>query len=523
MIDQKQALLPIGIQNFEELRKGGYHYVDKTDMVWQIANEKKFNFLSRPRRFGKSLLTSTLHYYFEGRKDLFEGLKIMDIEKEWPKCMVFHFDFSGINTAEDLLAHLTDRIKAYEKALDVKEPKTILKDRMFDLMQRGYDETGHQVAVLVDEYDAPLQHTLFDNDEHEGLKNVYRNFFPCFKTGSHLLKCLFLTGIMKFTQLSLFSVLNTVTNLSFDERYATVCGITKNELKREFDAELDWVARKMSKSKDDILNDLKSMYDGYHFVFESEGVFNPYSIINALADKKLGNYWISSGGNQLLSNMLENYGNIDDEFEDTIIDDSTLEESDANSTDLNLFLYQSGYLTIKDYAEGVYTLGFPNEEVRQALYKIVLPNAVAKSSTKVNNSISRIKLALGKLDMETVMQNVEQIVAGTPYAQDNSEKAMENRFQFILKHIFHLCGCRMEEERQMAAGRIDLVAHHPRCIIILELKMTANGGLDAAEDQIIDRSYIKAYKAEPKLLFEVPISFSTQKRMVTGFNVNRIK
>ena len=225
-MDRLNKKLPIGIQNFEELRNGGYHYVDKSDMVWEIANSYKFCFLSRPRRFGKSLLASTLHCYFSGRSDLFQGLKIMELEKEWPKRQVFHFDFSGISTAEKLRNVIEDSIIDYEAELHITEPKSDLSSRMIVLMKEAYYKTGQQVAVLVDEYDAPLQNTLFLKDEQEAMKNIYRDFFPCFKTGSHLLKCLFLTGIMKFTQLSLFSVLNTVVNISFKKEYATFCGIT---------------------------------------------------------------------------------------------------------------------------------------------------------------------------------------------------------------------------------------------------------------------------------------------------------
>jgi len=521
MLERKHKLLPKGIQNFEELRCGGYHYVDKSDMVWDMANTNKFCFLSRPRRFGKSLLASTLHCYFAGRKELFEGLKIMDLERGWPKRQVFHFDFSGISTAKDLSAYINIRISEYEEVYGRKEMYMPLKDRMYDLMQRAYDKTGQQVAVLVDEYDAPLQHTLFIQDEQEALKDVYRDFFPCFKTGRHLLKCLFLTGIMKFTQLSLFSVLNTVVNLSFNKKYATVCGITRNELLQEFDAELDALADEKEISKAEAIAQMEAMYDGYHFHWKGEGVFNPYSVINALSDGDIMNYWISTGGNQMLSSMLQRFGSKEADYEGICIDRLSLEESDANATNVILFLYQAGYLTIKDFDGDVYTLGFPNREVRQALYSIVLPNALAKSEEDVSNCTTRIKTALNKADIETVMENLRAIVAGTPYSQDNSQKALEERFVFILKHILYLCKCELEEERHVAKGRIDLVAHHPKCILVMEMKMDSNGGLAAADEQMTDRHYVNAYMAEKKPVFAVSIEFSSEQRGITSYKINR--
>lgn len=522
-MDRQNIRLPKGIQNFEELRNGGYHYVDKTDMVWEIANTNKFCFLSRPRRFGKSLLTSTLYYYFAGRRDLFQGLKIMELEKEWPKRQVFHFDFSGKSSAEELKNTLQDAIEDYESELGITSPKANLSDRMIALMQCAYKKTGRQVSVLVDEYDAPLQYTIFKPEEHEAVKTVYRSFFPCFKTGSHLLKCLFLTGIMKFTQLSLFSVLNTVINLSFRKEYATICGITKEELVREFDAELEALAKEMSVTKQEAIKEMEAMYDGYHFNRNGEGVFNPYSVINALSDHDIMNYWVSTGGNQMLSSMLERFGNKDTEYEGSVINRLVLEESDSNATDVTLFLYQAGYLTIKDFNGRVYTLGFPNREVRQALYSIVLPNALAKSQVDVSNCTDRMWEALRVLDINAVMSNLQAIIADTPYSLDNNQNALEERFVFIVKHIFYLCGCELEQERHVAKGRIDLVAHHSKCILVMEMKMDTNGGVTAAEEQMANRHYADAYLAEPKSVFAVSMEFSSEQRGMARYQVTKMK
>ena len=523
MMNKQKKRLPLGIQNFEELRSGSYHYVDKTDMVWDIANTYKFCFLSRPRRFGKSLLASTLHCYFAGKKDLFEGLKITELEEEWPKRQVFHFDFSGIDTATQLYNYMNTALASYEKDYPRDSEDIELKDRMYKLMQKAYAQTGMQVAVLVDEYDAPLQHTLFEKDEQEAIKRVYRDFFPCFKTGSHLLKCLFLTGIMKFTQLSLFSVLNTVVNISFKREYATICGITKEELKKAFDSELERLALNQGITKAAAIGEMEAMYDGYHFHWKSEGVFNPFSVINALNECDIMNFWVSSGGNQMLSNMLERFGSKDATYEGCIINRLELEESDANATNVTLFLYQAGYLTIKDFRAGVYTLGFPNREVRQALYEIVLPNAMAKSKAEISNATSRIRMALDSLDIDTVFSNLQSIIAGTPYAQDNSQKALEERFVFIVKHVFYLCDCELEEERHVAKGRIDLVAHHPKCILVFEMKMDTNGGEAAAMQQMADRHYADAYMSAHEPVFTVSMVFSTKQRGMTEYQVRQVR
>jgi len=289
--------LPLGIQGFEEIRKEEYLYVDKTDLAWQIANGNKYNFLSRPRRFGKSLLTSTLKCYFEGRKDLFEGLKIMELEKEWPKRQVFSFDFSGFETADSLFHHIDSRLDDYEMIYGKKERNKTLVDRFIYLMKSAYEKTGQQVAVLVDEYDAPLQHTLFKKEEHEAIVTVYRSFFPALKTAGDYLKCLFLTGITKFTQLSLFSTLNNVSIIGSWQEYATVCGVTQQEILDNFQPELEAMGKANGWTTDETLAKLKTAYDGYRFSSDAapdKMVYNPYSLINALSRKEIGNYWVSS-------------------------------------------------------------------------------------------------------------------------------------------------------------------------------------------------------------------------------------
>jgi len=330
--------LPKGIQNFEDIRKEGYLYVDKTDLVWQIANGDKNNFLSRPRRFGKSLLVDTLQCYFDGRRDLFEGLKIMQLEKSWTKRQVFRFDFSGFNTHADFENYISGRLDEYEQLLG-KGFYNSIGGRMLSLMQKAYEQTGEKVAVLVDEYDSPLQHTLFDEQEHKGIVQVYHSFFPSFKTGEKYLKCLFLTGITKFTQLSLFSTLNNVSILSAWPEYATVCGITQQEIIDNFMPELQRLGERNGWTIEETLEELKDMYDGYHFSCDLEqGVYNPFSLINALADSRLSAYWFLSGGSSLLNELLRRADMEQEQLDGCTIDKDTLDMADVTLDNIPLRL-----------------------------------------------------------------------------------------------------------------------------------------------------------------------------------------
>ena len=333
MVKTNNRRLPVGIQSFEEMRKEGYLYVDKTDIIWQLANEgKKYNYLSRPRRFGKSVLVDTLEAYFMGKKELFEGLKIMEMEKEWVKRTAVRFK---------------------------------------NIIEGAYSKTGQQVAILIDEYDSPLQHS-WKTPQHEACTSIYREVFAILKANDKYEKFVFITGITKFTQISLFSVLNNLSNISFDPEYAAICGITKEEVLRDFKPEINKLAEYEGWTFDEAIAQLAAYYDGYHFSRRNMvDVFNPFSLINALADSDLKNYWASSGATSLLPKFVDDMEIKMKNFEDCPIDSDTLETSDVTGGGAELFLYQSGYLTIKSYTEGIYMLGIPNHEVRKALYKIV--------------------------------------------------------------------------------------------------------------------------------------------------------
>ena len=505
--------LPLGIQNFEELRTGNYLYVDKTDMVWEIANGDKYNFLSRPRRFGKSLLTSTLQCYFEGKKELFEGLKIMDLEKDWVKRPVIHFSMNlGGSDAETLRQYIDDTLTKYEAIYGKSPTEVNINNRFTGVIERAYKQSGVQIAVLVDEYDAPLQHS-YKTDRHEKCRNLYRDFFTGLKDYGYCIKCVFLTGITKFTQISLFSVLNTLTNISFYNSYATICGITTEELQNNLGNQLQEFATRKNWTIAQTIQELKDMYDGYHFSESLKGVFNPYSVICALKEQRLRPYWIASGATEMLPKMLTNFEKDVEQLDGSYIDMDFIETADISTDNPKLFLYQSGYLTIKGVIGDQYELGFPNREVKKALFELVIPNMLSSNHETTSNTIQKLKSSMTIGDTESAMLCLKQLIANTPYSTQKKENfVFEEHFRFIAKNLFYICGFKVEEEKQVAGGRIDLVIETYNMIYVLELKMSDNGGTNAATSQIESRHYADAYAASNKKVVCIALVFDKDNR-----------
>ncbi len=342
------------------------------------TGEKKYNYLSRPRRFGKSVLVDTLQAYFEGRKELFEGLKIMDLETRWLQHPVIRLDMSRAgSTAYELNAYLNQAFKEYEQKYGIEAtPSDSLSNRFDAIIQSAFKQTGQQVAILVDEYDSPLQHS-WKTPHHEECTTIYRNVFAILKADDKYEQFVFITGITKFTQISLFSVLNKLSNISFEPEYAAICGITKEELQNNFKPEIEKLADYEDWTFEEAVAQLQAYYDGYHFSRKNMvDVFNPFSLINALSDSDLKNYWASSGATSLLPKFVNDMEIKLGDFNPCTMLRQTIETSDVTGGGAELFLYQSGYLTIKDYQMGIYILGFPNYEVQQALYEMVLPENI---------------------------------------------------------------------------------------------------------------------------------------------------
>ena len=501
--------LPVGIQSFEKIREGGYLYVDKTDIIWQLANrEKTYNYLSRPRRFGKSVLVDTLEAYFLGKKELFEGLKIMQMETEWVKRPVIRLDMSRAGAApESVRSYLDNAFNQLESEYDIAvRQDSSLADRFDAIIQTAYNKTGLQVAVLIDEYDSPLQHS-WKTPQHEACTAVYREVFAILKADDKYEKFVFITGITKFTQISLFSVLNNLSNISFEPNYAAICGITKEEVLRDFKPEINKLAEYEGWTFDEAVAQLTAYYDGYHFSRRNMvDVFNPFSLINALADSKLKNYWASSGATSMLPKFVDNTELKLRNFDPCTILRQTIETSDVTGGGAELFLYQSGYLTIKGYQMGVYILGFPNSEVRQALYETVLPALTLRGNSDIQSIQSDLLLAIQLGNLPEAMKCLKALIADVPYSNKKlASMDMEERYRLIMSTIFNAIGCRVEVEKMIATGRIDMVVETTQYIYVLELKLSDNGGVDAAAEQIRAKQYAEPFKADKRKVIALAI------------------
>ena len=509
MVEINDRKLPVGIQSFEKIRKDGYLYVDKTDIIWQLANRNKtYNYLSRPRRFGKSVLVDTLEAYFMGKKELFEGLKIMQMETEWVKRPVIRLDMSRAGAEpETLRSYLNNIFRQYEGEYSlVPDPADSLADRFNAIIVGAYKQTGQQVVILIDEYDSPLQHS-WKTPHHEACTAVYREVFAILKADDKYEKFVFITGITKFTQISLFSVLNNLSNISFEPEYAAICGITKEEVLRDFKPEINKLAEYEDWTFDEAVAQLTAYYDGYHFSRRNMvDVFNPFSLINALADSDLKNYWASSGATSLLPKFVDDMELKLGNFDPCTILRQTIETSDVTGGGAELFLYQSGYLTIKDYQMGVYILGFPNSEVRQALYETVLPALTLRSNGDIQSTQSGLFLALQLGNLPEAMKCLKALIADVPYSNKKlASMDMEERYRLIMSTIFNAIGCRVEVEKMIATGRIDMVVETTNFIYVLELKLSNNGGVDAATEQMKAKQYAEPFKADKRKVIALAI------------------
>ena len=507
--DKNRRKLPAGIQSFKEIREKGYVYVDKTDLVWNMVNNGfKYSYLSRPRRFGKSVLVDTLQAYFEGRKDLFEGLKIMQLEDDWTQRPVIRLDMSrGGATAETIRSYLDIRFGEYEDMYGITPKATAqLADRFHAIITTAHEKAGAQVAILIDEYDSPLQHS-WKTPDHEACTGVYREVFAILKADDEYEYFVFITGITKFTQISLFSALNNLTNVSFLPENAAICGITEQEISDNFKEEMEELAERNEWTLQQAHDNLKEYYDGYHFCRNNMiDVYNPFSLINALYTKELNNFWASSGATSLLPKFVSNADIRLQDFEDCMILRNTLEMSDVTGGGAELFLYQTGYLTIKSYEDGVYHLGFPNAEVKQALYECVLPALTMKKEADVQSLQAQLRLHLLYHDTAKAMKALKALIADVPYSNKKlASMDMEERYRLIISTILNAIGLKVEVEHMLATGRIDLLVHTSRYIYVIELKLQKNGGKEAGIQQIISNQYLEPFRADKRQVIGLAI------------------
>ena len=517
---------PIGIQTFSEIKKEGYVYVDKTDLVWKVAHYAKYIFLSRPRRFGKSLLTTTLDSYFQGRKDLFEGLKIIELEKEWEAYPVIHVDLSAAKrqpSADDLRRVLVLLLEPLAEKYGKKENEKSPGDVLRGLIHRAFEQTGKQVAVIIDEYDAPLLDRLHDSELLDQLRDVMQEFYVQLKANEAMIKFCFITGITKFSQLSIFSTINNLTNVSMSPEFATICGITDEELTTVLAEDIDRLAKEYGCSSEVMHEKLKLQYDGYHFSGNSKGVYNPFSLLKAFQQKELGNYWFESGTPTFLIRKMQEFRTDITAMDDIKVPSMAFDRpTEAMTTALPL-LYQSGYLTIKDYDREsmLYRLSIPNQEVRIGFTDGLLPTYIGLESSDVQTGFAlKFWRALKQDDINMAMKEMQAYLAGLPYIEGFKKKLaevsnVEGFYEWTFYLVFSMLNVYVKTQVKCARGRIDMVVHMPDTIYVFELKV--DGSAQQALEQIDDKGYAIQYQTDGRKVVKAGVSFSSETKTIDNW------
>ena len=511
-------MYPIGIQNFESIRQGGFAYVDKTELIYRLASTGKYYFLSRPRRFGKSLLVSTMETYFLGKKELFKGLAIEKLEKDWTEYPVLHLDLSGkeYNAIEDLDVTLDQHLSAWESALCTHKRYPMADARFKDIIDTAYEKTGKPVVILIDEYDKPLLDTAGNEPLRDAIRSRLQGFYSVMKTRDGKIRFGFLTGITKLGKLSIFSGLNNLNDISMNFRYADICGISENDLHTYFDESVQEMADANGMTKEECYAKLKDYYDGYHFSRNSPDIYNPFSLLSSLYQQEFRDYWYETGTPTFVVKALKR-----GQFN---LEDLTLEGVpafvlggvNADDSDPVPVLYQSGYLTIKSYDNQSmeYTLKYPNQEVErgfmQGLANIYVPSARYNSPFAVRKFADDFK----KGDAEGLMKRFDACFADADYEiVGDAELYFQNTMYVLCK----LMGQYVQVERRTSNGRMDILAQTDKYVYIMELKMDASA--DEALQQIEDKGYARPYAADSRKLFKIGISFSSKTRRIEEWSI----
>ena len=518
-MEDLQRLYPIGIQTFSKIREGNYLYVDKTEYVYRMTHSaSSYMFLSRPRRFGKSLLTSTLHSYFSGRKELFHGLAMEKLEKEWTEYPVLHFDMSTAKHAdsEQLLQELNLKLYGYEQIYGRLEEEVNPNQRLMGLIKRAYEQTGKKVVVLIDEYDAPLLDVVHERENLDVLRNIMRNFYSPLKACDPYLRYVFLTGITKFSQLSIFSELNNIKNISMDEPYAAICGISEDEIRLQMKDDLEGLAKKLEIIPEEALMKLKENYDGYHFTSPSPDIYNPFSLLNAFADGKFGSYWFGSGTPTYLINMLEKFGVEPSEIGNNKVSVEDFDAPTERMTSIIPLLYQSGYITIKNYDEelDLYTLNIPNKEVRIGLMKSLLPHYVGSKAPETTTMVAYLSRDIRNGDMDTALRRLQTFLSTIPQC-DNTK--YEGHYQQVFYIIFSLLGYYVDVEVRTPRGRVDIVLRTKTTLYVMELKLDKSAG--EAMEQIDLKNYPERFALCGLPVVKVAVSFDSERCTIGDWKI----
>ena len=509
---------PIGIQDFEKLRKEGFVYVDKTEFIYQLTRTSGYYFLSRPRRFGKSLLVSTLEAYFTGKKELFDGLAIEKLEKEWATYPVLHLDLNAekYERPEDLDNVLNDTLAQWEEVYGTEPTEISLSLRFKGVLRRACEKTGKQAIILIDEYDKPLLEAIDNKELTEEYRKTLNAFYSVMKLNDRYIKFGFLTGVTKFAKVSIFSGLNNLRDISMTEEMAGICGISESELKHYFAESVRTLAAKRAMSEDECYAKLRQMYDGYHFNEDAEGVYNPYSLLNAFADNNFGNYWFQTGTPTFLTKVISR----------TDYDLSNLPTAKVTANDLGDIenisrspipvLYQAGYLTLKGYDARFkkFLLGFPNEEVEYGFVEYLLPTFVRKTDTLDRSYIENFVRDVEAGKPDDFLKRMQTMLSGNNYQVEGDKEVY---FQNVMYVVFRLMGFFTQVERATSNGRIDLTIETPDYIYIIEIKRDASA--DKALQQILDKDYAAPFAHDPRRLFKIGVNYSSKTRRITRWKI----
>ena len=513
---------PVGIQTFSRLQKEGYIYVDKTDLIWNMAHTSPYIFLSRPRRFGKSLLSSTLASYFRGERELFKGLKIMELEKEWQQYPVIHIDLSivkGKSSAEDLSRAITLMLSRTDLFREQPEEKTP-GEQLEGMIRRAYKQTGQQVVVIIDEYDAPLLEVLHIDEELPAYRKVMQEFYQPLKACEAMIRFCFITGITRLSQMNIFSTLNNLRNISLLPQYSAICGITEEELFTTLLPDIEQLAASYDCNVEEIKMKLKTQYDGYHFANKSPDIYNPYSLFNSFVNLQISNYWFETGTPTFLIQMMRKF-----KYDITLMDDIESTDYAINRpteamTTIVPLLYQSGYLTIKNYdrESEIYTLSIPNQEVRIGYADGLLPTYVGLEGENVQAGFAlKFWRALKKNDLELALHEMQAYLAGIPYVEGFKKKlaeaaTAEGFYEYTLYLIFSMLNVYVRTQIKCRGGRIDMVVLMPDTTYVFELKTT--GTAAEALAQIEAKDYAIHYQTEGRKVMKTGIRFNVDTRTV---------
>ena len=506
-------IYPIGVQSFESLRKDGYLYIDKTALIHQLVATGRYYFLSRPRRFGKSLLISTLKAYFEGKRDLFVGTAMEQLEQKWTVHPVLHLDLNieKYGSLESLENILESNLAHWEELYGANPSERSFPLRFAGVIRRTYEQTGERVAVLIDEYDKPLLQSIGNKEVQTELRNALKPFYGVLKTMDGCIKFALLTGVTKFGKVSVFSDLNNLCDISMDDRYTEICGISETELRTYFKEDIEEMASLQQVACEEVAEKLRIRYDGYHFAPDTGGIYNPFSVLNTFARKKFGSYWFETGTPTYLVELLRNNSYELEKVNGVEVGIEALSGVDAADTDPIPVIFQSGYLTIKDYDErfDTYTLGYPNKEVEEGFVKFLIPFYTPISDVKSSFHIKNFVQEVERGDIDGFFTRLQSFFSDTTY---ELVRQQELHYSNVLYIVFKLMGFYTQVEYHTSNGRIDLVLQTPDYIYVMEFKLS--GTAEEALQQINDKGYALPFAKDPRTLYKIGVSFSPETRNI---------